>query len=63
VLTLGLFGGPLIVGWITDLTGNYTVGFEVCALIAVGGAVASFVCVAPEPAKAAVLAQTRPSTA
>ncbi len=50
VMTLGLFAGPLIVGRITDLTGSYTQGFELCALIALVGAAASFACVAPKTA-------------
>jgi MFS family permease len=46
-VTLGLFVGPLMVGWVTDLTGGYTTGFEICAIIAIVGAIASFACTAP----------------
>jgi MFS family permease len=46
-LTLGLFIGPQMVGWMTDVTGSYTLGFEVCCLICVVGSVASLLCVAP----------------
>lgn len=47
ILTIGLFAGPLMVGWITDVTGSYTEGFELCSLIALFGAAASFACAAP----------------
>lgn len=46
-VTSGLFVGPLMVGWVTDLTGSYNVGFETCAIIGVVGAIASFSCLAP----------------
>jgi len=45
--TLGLFGGPLIAGRLYDLTHTYSASFELAALIAVAGAAASFLCVAP----------------
>ncbi|MBE3604769.1 MFS transporter [bacterium] len=50
ILTFGLFAGPLIVGKITDVTGSYTEGFELCSAIALIGAAASFACVAPKSA-------------
>jgi len=46
-VTLGTFLGPLIAGRLYDLTHTYTESFEVLAVIVVGGAVASFMCVAP----------------
>jgi MFS family permease len=58
IVTSGLFVGPLVVGWITDLTGNHTIGFELCAAISVVAAVASFACVVPRPS--AIGAITRP---
>lgn len=61
-VTLGLFVGPIMVGMITDMTGNYTAAFILCSAIAIGGAIGSFRCVAPEVAKAALMAQPRPST-
>ena len=57
---LGAFTAPLIVGRLYDWTHNYTVGFELCALIALVGAVASFLCVAPQPVNLEVIAQARP---
>jgi MFS transporter, OFA family, oxalate/formate antiporter len=32
-LTFGLFVGPQLVGWMTDVTGTYTAGYELCGLI------------------------------
>jgi MFS family permease len=61
-LTFGLFIGPQLVGWITDLTGNYTAGYELCGLICVVGAAASFLCVAPRPAAIPILGEVRPQT-
>jgi len=57
---LGAFAAPLVVGRLYDATHNYTVGFELCALIASIGAGASFLCVAPQPAKLEVMAQAQP---
>jgi len=34
-VTVGLFG-PLLVGWLTDVTGSYTTPFELCTLICLG---------------------------
>lgn len=51
-VTVGLSIGPVVVGWITDMTGSYTVAFELCSVIAMIGAAASYVCVAPQPAAA-----------
>jgi nitrate/nitrite transporter NarK len=36
VVTVGLFG-PLLVGWLTDVTGSYTTPFELCTLICLVG--------------------------
>ena len=47
VVTVGLFIGPLLVGWLTDVTGSYTTPFELCAIIALLGATAAFLCVVP----------------
>ncbi len=47
VVTVGLFIGPLLVGWLTDVTGSYTTPFELCALVCLVGATASFLCMAP----------------
>ena len=54
--TLGLFGGPLIAGRLYDLTHTYSASFEVAALIAIAGAAASFLCVAPEASRVALTA-------
>ena len=48
VVTIGLFIGPLMVGWMTDVTGSYTKPFELCALIALVGSTASFLCIVPK---------------
>ena len=61
-LTFGLFIGPQMVGWITDMTGSYTVGYELCGLICVVGSVASFLCVAPRPAAVPLMGEVRPQT-
>ncbi len=60
-LTFGLFVGPMLVGWITDRTGSYTAGFELCGFICLIGGVASFLCVVPRPAAASIMAEARPS--
>src|SRR5713226_9509910 len=39
------FSDTLLGGRFADVTGSYTASFEVCALVAVVGAVASFLCV------------------
>jgi MFS family permease len=49
-LTGGIFVGPLLVGKLYDLSGNYTEGFLVCVAIALAGAVASIACTAPRRA-------------
>jgi len=54
--TLGLFGGPLIAGRLYDLTHTYSASFEVATLIAVAGAVASFLCVAPQASRVVLTA-------
>jgi MFS family permease len=57
--TLGAIMGPTIVGRLADATGAYIVSFEVCALVGVVGAAASFLCVAPAPARVDGLAEAR----
>jgi hypothetical protein len=44
---LGRDDGPPLVGRFADVTGSYTASFEVCAPVALVGAIASFLCVAP----------------
>jgi MFS family permease len=63
IITLGLFAGPLLVGWIADVSGGYTSAFELCSLFALFGAAASFLCVAPRRATVGMVAEPRPSTA
>ena len=64
VVTVGLFVGPLLVGWLTDLTGSYTRPFEVCAMIALAGSVAAFRCTVPSAVAAPLVApQERPASA
>jgi len=60
-LTFGLFVGPQLVGWMTDVTGTYTAGYELCGLICVMGSAASFLCVAPRHAAVPILG-IRPQT-
>jgi MFS family permease len=62
MITVGLFGGPLLVGWITDLTGSYTVAFELSVLISLAGSAASFLCVAPRTAAVPIIAAARAQT-
>jgi MFS family permease len=62
VVTVGLFIGPLLVGWMTDVTGSYTTPFELCALICLVGSVASFLCVVPRPAELTTKADATTST-
>ena len=57
--TLGAMVGPPIVGKLADATGSYTLSFEVCALVAFVGGVASFLCVAPARARAGGLVQAK----
>lgn len=56
VVTVGLFIGPLFVGWMTDVTGSYTTPFELCALICLVGAAAAFLSVAPAAAAIPLMA-------
>ena len=63
VVTIGLFIGPLLVGWLTDLTGSYTKPFELCAIIALVGSVAAFSCKNPAMANAQLLRETAPEIA
>jgi MFS family permease len=62
-LTFGLFIGPQLVGWMTDVTGSYTAGYEVCGLICLVGSAASFLCVAPRASTIPIMAEvsTQPS--
>jgi MFS family permease len=62
VVTIGLFIGPLFVGWMTDVTGSYTTPFELCALICLVGSAASFLCVAPRPAEIPLMGESGTST-
>jgi MFS family permease len=62
VVTFGLFVGPLLVGWMTDVTGSYTTAFELCAVICVIGSVASFLCVVPRPAEISIMVEAGTST-
>ena len=57
--TLGAMVGPPIVGKLADATGSYTLSFEVCALVAFVGAVASFLCVAPARVQVGTLVQAK----
>jgi MFS family permease len=57
--TLGAMMGPTIVGKIADATGTYTVSWEVCALVALVGGVASLLCVPPAPARVGGLARAK----
>ena len=50
MLTGGIFVGPILVGKLYDMSGNYTEGFLVCVAIALAGAVASIACTAPRGA-------------
>jgi MFS family permease len=45
--TLGATAGPPLLGRFAAATGSYTASLEVCALVALVVAVASFLCVAP----------------
>jgi MFS family permease len=57
VVTVGLFIGPLLVGWMTDVTGSYTTPFELCALTCMVGSAASFFCVVPRAAAIPIIAE------
>jgi MFS family permease len=57
--TLGAMMGPTIVGKLADATGTYTVSWEVCALVALVGGVASLLCVPPAPARVGGLARAK----
>ena len=57
--TLGATMGPPIVGKLADATGTYTLSFEICALVALVGAFASFLCVAPVRARVGGLVQAK----
>jgi MFS family permease len=61
-LTSGLFVGPQLVGWMTDVTGSYTAGYELCGLICLMGSAASFLCVAPRHAAVPILGEVHPQT-
>ncbi len=57
--TMGAALGPPIVGRLADVTHSYSVSFEVCAMVGLVGAVASFLCVAPARARAGGLVQAK----
>jgi MFS family permease len=57
--TLGAMLGPPMVGRLADVTGTYTVSFEVCAVVGLAGALASFLCVAPVRARVGGLVQAK----
>jgi MFS family permease len=61
-LTFGLFVGPQLVGWMTDVTGSYTAGYELCGLICLVGSAASFLCVAPRRMEMTILAEAHPQS-
>jgi MFS family permease len=63
VVTVGLFLGPLLVGWLTDVTGSYKQPFELCALIALLGAAAAFLCKAPDSVPTPLMAPEPSSSA
>lgn len=63
VVTVGLFLGPLLVGWLTDLTGSYKQPFELCAVIALVGSAAAFMCKVPAPAAAPLMVPERSPSA
>jgi MFS family permease len=44
VLYAGVGVGPMVIGWLYDLTGKYTVSFEFCAAAAVLAALATLAC-------------------
>jgi MFS family permease len=62
VLTVGLFIGPLMIGGLTDVTGSYTVPFEMNALICLVGSAACFMCVMPGPSEIPTGAEAGSST-
>ncbi len=57
--TLGAMVGPPVVGRLADTTGSYTLSFEVCAIVGLVGALAAFLCVAPERARVGGLVQAK----
>jgi MFS family permease len=57
--TLGAMMGPPIVGKLADATGSYTLSFEVCAMVAFVGAIASFLCIAPSRARVGGLVEAK----
>ena len=57
--TLGAMVGPPVVGRLADTTGSYTLSFEVCAIVGLVGALAAFLCVAPEQARVDGLVQAK----
>ena len=62
VVTVGLFIGPVVVEWMTDVTGSYTTPFELCALICLVGSAASFLCVVPQSAEIPTMTEASTST-
>jgi MFS family permease len=58
--TLGAAVGPPIIGHIADLNGgSYAVSFEVCVIVGLLGALAAYLCVAPNTARIGVLAEAK----
>ncbi|HVA83333.1 MAG TPA: MFS transporter [Candidatus Binataceae bacterium] len=57
--TLGAMLGPPMVGRLADVTGTYTVSFEVCAVVGLVGALAAFLCVAPARARLSGVVQAK----
>ncbi|MGH7934327.1 MAG: MFS transporter [Candidatus Binataceae bacterium] len=51
IVTIGLFFGPLIGGLLFDISGSYTLDFELAAAINLIASAASFACVTPRIAK------------
>lgn len=54
VLYTGVGAGPMVMGWLYDMSGKYTVSFEFCAAAAVAAALATLACKPFEPAGAGV---------
>jgi len=52
IIVVGQIGGPMIAGFLADVTGNYRTGFTVLALLAGVGSV--FFLLARKPARPAV---------
>lgn len=57
--TLGSFGGPLLVGWLVDRTGNYELGWIACGLVGLAAVPAALLARPPR----ALVAAHRPALA